>query len=111
MEILLYNDQIDNCTFNKWDSDNYEFLDKFNDKVKNYLKNKIYANNNFIIDKNKDNYKDKCMNLPITSLDNYIDIMYFIKNPPIFLRMYDTKYYPEYIKLMDEYYMNLNIIR
>lgn len=47
MEILLGNDQIDDYTFNHWDFDNYEYLDKFNEEVKTYLKNKIYADSNF----------------------------------------------------------------
>ena len=159
MKILLYHDQIDDFTFNHWDFDNWDFLNKFNEEVKTYLKNKIYADSNFIVekkeknknkdddedkdkdkdedkdkdkdkdkdedkdkdkDKDKDEDKDKdkdkdededdedddkyeCRHRQITTLDNYINIMYFIHNPPVFLRMTDTKYYPEYINLMDKY--------
>ena len=99
MKILLYNDRIDDYTFNNWDFDNFEFLNMFNDEVQIYLKKKIYSDSNLII---------KNRHTPITSLDNYIDTMYFIHNPPTFLRMKDREYNPKYINLMDEFAKDFN---
>lgn len=107
MKILLRKNLIDDYTFNDWSFDKFEFLNNFNDELKNHLKNKIYADTNGIC-KNKDN--GKCRHTTITTLDNFIDIMYFIHNPPIFLRKKDIKYYPEYIKLMDELLEILTLI-
>ena len=100
MEMLSYNDFIDCEILNSYDHDNFEFLNNFNDEVKVFLKNKIFFNSNPVFQKKE--------NVSISSLDNYIDIMYFIHNPPTFLRLKNIKYYPDYIKLMDEYVSEFN---
>lgn len=98
IEILFFNNPIEDLIgeyyFVPWKFDNYDFLNKFNEKVQNYLKTKIRddSNNNRHIE-----------NKSITSLDDYIDIMYFIHNPPLFLRLHEWLYIPEYISLIDEY--------
>jgi hypothetical protein len=96
IEILCYNDLIDDYTFAPFSFDSFDFLNGFNDEVKTYLKTKIYADTNHITDFN-------LRHTPITSLDNYIDIMYFTHNPPTFLRMKDIKYYPDYVILINKY--------
>lgn len=95
MNIIKYNDLIDDYTFGSYNLDNYEFLNCFNEEVKTYLKNKIYADTNHITREQK--------HTPITNLDNYIEYQYFTYNPPSFLRYNGLEYYPEYFKIMDKY--------
>ncbi len=101
LEIILHNDLIDDYTFGNYSFDNFSFLDSFNDEVKTYLKNKIYSDTNQISEHDKRHTK-------ISTLDNYIDIMYFTHNPPDFLKLADTKYYPDYIQVMNLYLENIN---
>jgi hypothetical protein len=96
MKILLYNDQIDDYTFNHWEFDNWEFLNKFNEVVQMCLKQKILVDAGMTA-KNQDEH------CSITLLDNYIDTMYFIYNPPVFLRRKGIKYYQQYIDLMNKF--------
>ena len=49
----------------------YPFLKNYSEDVQEYLQNKIICGNK---------------NLNIKKFDSYIDIIYFINNPPIFLR-------------------------
>ena len=79
MGLIMYNDLIDDFTFDSYTFDSYDFLNGFNDEVKTYLKNKIYSDSNGL-----NEFEQR--HTPITTLDNYIDIMYFTHNPPVFLR-------------------------
>lgn len=93
-EIISYYILVDDYTFSDYNFDNYDFLDNYDEEVKTYLKYKIWCDKNREI---KNRHK------PISTIDNLIDILYFIHNPPIFLRVGDRKYYNEYIELMNKY--------
>lgn len=100
MEILSYNALIDDYTFDLYNFDNYSFLNSYNEEVKTYLKNKI-----------KYDYKrniDISRHTKITTLNNFIDIMYFTHNPPAFLRIVDREYYSDYIDVANKYLEELN---
>lgn len=101
MKIITYNVLINDYTFCSYNFDNFSFLNGYNDEVQTYLKNKIHADLNHIIN-------NKSKHTKICKLDNLIDIMYFIHNPPVFLRPVDRKFYPDYIELMNEYLNELN---
>jgi len=98
IDIILYNELIKDYTFSQYNFNNYCFLDNYNNEVKTYLKNKICNDTN----------KTKKKNIEISSLNNFIDIMYFIHNPPLFLRLNKVQYYSEYIKLMDTFVKEFN---
>lgn len=95
MEIITDNALIDDYTFEHYNFDNFCFLNGFNDEVQTYLKNKIQADTNYIVDESR--------HTKISNLDNFIDIMYFIHNPPSFLRPKDYKFCPDYIELANKY--------
>lgn len=100
MKIFIYNTLIDDYTFSDYHFDNFNFLNSFNEEVKTYLKNKIKSDNNYIVDTTR--------HTKITTLNNFIDIMYFIHNPPAFLRTVDRKYYSDYIDIANKYLEELN---
>ena len=71
------------------------FLNSFNDEVITYLKNKIISDTN--------NINDEKRHTEISTIDNFIDIMYFIHNPPLFLQINYIKYNHNNIDLMNKY--------
>lgn len=94
IELLKQNFLIDDYTFNSYILNDYSFVNKFNQEVKTYIINKIKHDTQRNIDSSR--------HTEISTLDNLIDIMYFIHNPPFILKKSDLKYYDKYIKLIDD---------
>jgi len=101
MKIVEYNEMIDDYTFGDYYYDDFNFLNCFNENVQNCLIKKIKADTNKII-----KYEQKYN--PVESLDDLIDILIFIHNPPDFLMSPDIEYHDNYNRLMIEYANKFN---
>lgn len=100
MEIITYNFPDDNCVFIGYNFNDFSFLSCFNDEVITYLKNKIYVDTN-----HPHLIKHIQTHTKISNLNNYIDIIYFIQNPPYFLTNYNNT---KKIELINKYLKEIN---
>jgi hypothetical protein len=102
-KVLCYHNLIDDWTFNNFRFDNYSFLDGFNDEVKKCIISKINADINH---NSEGSIFEKYGE--ITSLNNLIDISFFMENMPEFLRQSDRDYHQEHIDVMLKYLKDIN---
>ena len=99
IEFLSCHTLLDDYSFSFTPVDNYDFLNAFSENVKQAIIAKIITDYNY--ESNKE--VNEKYGGHIKTLDDLVDVVFIIENPPVFIKQSDKNYHKKHINKMIEY--------